>query len=313
MMNGICSEQDVELIQVSITKYSETVKVGIGLKQDDDSSSLIISKIAPDGLLATSNLKAGFRIVSIQGMRGLGALEAASVIKNTVGLLTIVADKTGLVVTLVKKESADQKLGIRLRQEEEGCGLMVQSLAPDGLLAISDLKPGYKLISIDNVLCDHEWTAQRVSEQLKQSHGLVTIVAVRHTAEPETFTLTLQRKSKSVQGAPLVFHVYLNGQKVGEMSNRKEPTLTVRGTVKDIVSIRAWLNPGLSFRVVKAGNLQLRVKFTATYGVRICNTFNPDAEAGAFDNWGTPVGMDPNKFTGGERAMIALAVGGLAY
>lgn len=54
-------------------------------------------------------------------------------------------------MTSVQKELTRVKLGIWLRQQE-GKGLVVHSLALDGLLAISDLRPGDLLTGINECL-----------------------------------------------------------------------------------------------------------------------------------------------------------------
>ena len=96
---------------------------------------------------------------------------------------------------------------------------------------------------------------------------------------PDDFELVIERKKRFL-GCMAVIRIYHNGEnKVGKLRN-DGVNAVVRGKIGDEVYICGPLGDGLAFRVLRRGNLKLRIK-VATH-INPCNSDNRDYDAGAF-------------------------------
>lgn len=115
----------------------------------------------------------------------------------------------------------------------------------------------------------------------------VVPAVVNTRSNQETFRLVLQRKAR-LQANLIGMKVAVNEEKnvVGNLASGGQ--LVVEGQVGDGVMITAALNHGLFFRVVRGGDLGLRVKMGNLRGDGItpCVEDNSDMYEGAFDSYG---------------------------
>lgn len=198
--------QDVGVTSVTVDKESVDTKVGIGLKQIN--GHMVISSLTSDSLFANTGIKPAQRLVSV-GSKDVGGLskgEAISLIKNTVGPLTITTDQVGLFCVTVTKDTADTKLGISLNEVDGK--VVISDLLPDGLFAGTELQIGLRLVCINNAVVQG-LTVPGTIALLKQAEGDVVIMAekvglicVKATKESPTSKIGIGLKD--LQGSVVV-------------------------------------------------------------------------------------------------------------
>ena len=222
-----------EGLLVSVQKKTDR-KVGISLRKDDKLESILIHSIADDGLLAGSGLEEGQKIIAINGKSCPSTpAEAAAVIKETMGTLSIVAvdlketsssvqDPVAEVgsdinflnsnqVTLYSTKSAagveatvfkqrkESVVGIKLRQLWEG-NVVIAEVAKDGLFGESNIRAGQKVVSINGIPCPA--SVEQAIKLVRDTEGELRIEAVDNLNQAEPVELSEKWKSKKgVAGA----------------------------------------------------------------------------------------------------------------
>jgi C-terminal processing protease CtpA/Prc len=181
--------EDIGLRVVSATKESINQKVGIGLKDRD--GKVIISSISEDSLFANTDLQVGHQLIGVNGTscRGLNKNQAIVLFKELEGL-TVMGQEIGLISAVVKKESANTKVGIGLR--EIAGKIIVSSISGDSLFKDTKLKPGLRLLFVNKTSCEGI-TRDAAILPFKEAEGEITVVcedvgyvaAIVEKADPE--------------------------------------------------------------------------------------------------------------------------------
>ena len=318
-----------KLVKVVIKEKTKTTNLGLELEKDRETASLIVSQIYPHSSLAKSSLKAGYRIVSIQGKHYSSPGKAMKALRETVGLLTIIADKSDLVHAVARRgikvdasPNNNNRWGIELNKCGNGFFWIQNIDKQSGIWRKSGLRKGHRVLSINNEILasnNPELTSEIVMDIIEHLRKL-EIVATRQSPrlQPETsFALMLVRKPQDGHKDTNTFHVYLNGDPVGDLEHSKESNeVVVHGTIHDTVSIRAWFASPLSFRVVKPGSLTMHIECSPTDGIVASQDAhaNRDIEELAFDSWDkTDLGVDTTLGLTQEVAKMSLTKTGIAF
>jgi len=179
----------------TVRKSTKETKVGLTLVQKAGYISVL--NIAPQSLFSHTYLREGQRVVSINDQEfNADVAEAVGLVKQTEGLLKVVAvdvvtrksyrvpvDKSeGHVTVTFKKESKDDRVGVRVIRSHQG-HIVVSHIAEDGLLAGSELQLGQRIISINGTPCPDLTTD--AMKLVKEADGDVTIVASNSVAKAE--------------------------------------------------------------------------------------------------------------------------------
>lgn len=176
-------------IVVLATKPSKDAKLGIGLTTAGN-VAVKITTIAPDGLFAGTDLKAGMILETVNQTKCATTKEAVSLLKEAENRVLIVASTTEnvtqeafysttasssscAVVVVITKPSKDAKLGIGVDASELG-KVKITSIDPAGLSAGTELKVGMK---IDAVNGKKYSTYDQGMTLLKEAESPVRIVA----------------------------------------------------------------------------------------------------------------------------------------
>jgi C-terminal processing protease CtpA/Prc len=165
--------EDVGLRVASFTKSASNSKVGIGLKSRN--GSLIVSSIAPDGLLASTDIHVGQSLLGVNGTscKGLSTKEAIALFKQLEGL-TILTQDIGLISVTVQRENLQQKIGIGLK--EINGNIIISTIASDGLFAGTALKPGLRLLRVGTTDCE-KLNKHDAILLFKNAEGSLTVLA----------------------------------------------------------------------------------------------------------------------------------------
>jgi len=166
---------------VTATVFKEKdAKAGLALT-DTKSGKVYISRIKEDGLLASSDLRVGMEVISIDNhlCEGKTSADCSAILKEAEGYMTILAKNPVLppgsfVTAVITKESADSKVGLKLGTVE---GVVVVSAITEGSKAYySELEPGMIIRSINNVECAGLTNAD-AAKLLIDAEGNLTILA----------------------------------------------------------------------------------------------------------------------------------------
>lgn len=143
--------KDPGYVTAKVTKESADTKCGISLKEMDE--SIYLSHVDPKGLFAETDLDVGLRLVRVnhREMNGRSATEALDVFKQAEGTLMVYAENAGFYNVTAIKDEPNDKVGIKLRSQ--GHNIFISSFAPDSLFAKTELKEGFRVISINGNFC----------------------------------------------------------------------------------------------------------------------------------------------------------------
>lgn len=166
---------------LSATLYKPTADAVLGLRlKEDRQGDLRISYLKETGVVFLSPLRVGDKVVSINGKSALDLDQATAVglLKQAVGLITIIVHNTGgaahLVETMIEKISPDAPAGLGLRRNERG-SLEVSKIIVDGPFAHSLLNVSDRVLSINGVGCNR-LDAQTAIDMIRSAEKHVTIV-----------------------------------------------------------------------------------------------------------------------------------------
>ena len=170
-------------VSAVIEKDSKDTRVGFGVINDSE-GHVFVSNIAPDGLLAKSQLHVGQKIVSINNIPCPETTkDTMDIIRGATGMITIVAMTIeGQVAVAVEKESKETRVGLAVIRSNQG-HIVVSNIAKDGLLADSPLEPGQRVISINHQPCPE--TTKATMNIIREAEGKITIVAASTVAKAE--------------------------------------------------------------------------------------------------------------------------------
>ena len=174
-----------EYLYTRIFKPTPSTPTGIVLHAKQQTGSVYIRRIEPGSLLSKSNLRAGDRILSINGISCLRttATRVANLIRDAPRDVSImVRNKHGnatLVSSCVQKRYADQKCGIAF-QTKRGA-LHVSRVDVNGLFGNSLLTAGHRCCWINEHVCAGPYScsipSQQAAEWVCEAPQFVTIVS----------------------------------------------------------------------------------------------------------------------------------------
>lgn len=142
------------IITATATKESEDSKLGIAFTRSGIESPLVVKLVRDDSLFAGSDLKAGMIVGTVQGetMTWKTPKEAADLLRAApAGEVTITSE--AFVAEITKGEDPTAKLGISLKNSTKAAGIFVSKISEEGAFAGSELKPGQKVLYINDDAC----------------------------------------------------------------------------------------------------------------------------------------------------------------
>lgn len=163
---------------LSATLYKpKDALLGLRLKEDRK-GDLKISYIRETDTVALSPLRVGDKIVSIKSALDLDEAAGLGPLKQSVGLITIIAHNTRgaahLVETMIEKTSPDMPVGLGLRRNGRG-SLEVSKIIADGPFSHTLLKVSDRVLSINGVGCNH-LDARTAIDMIRSAKKCVTVV-----------------------------------------------------------------------------------------------------------------------------------------
>lgn len=150
MMKISVSRSPDGIVNTFITKTKPNSKVGLSIANQlvKGRTLPIILAVASDGLCVNTPLQKDMTLFTIGGIHCIGRDEAIGMLKAGTGVIPIVAGPSHLVAATVIKARREARVGISLRRQPD-VGLLVDSIAPNGLFAHTEIKLGMKILLIN--------------------------------------------------------------------------------------------------------------------------------------------------------------------
>jgi hypothetical protein len=200
-------------ISVTVVKPSKDSKWGFGIVQDENDDQVVrIKAMTDEGLLRNCPFKEGDILRTVNNKKCLeGKVTIDKLVNYDGGIpVTLIAESPNgnskLVQAMTRKPNSESLIGIGFYNiEHEGSSLLIiNHLAPTGLLAYSSLSQGDLVISINGVPCSR-MISEEAEEMLRDSGSTVNIVAMRSAALHEvlnpSFTQRLAKRAMWAAGA----------------------------------------------------------------------------------------------------------------
>ena len=164
--------------------YKVTRETKLGIRFRSVSGNLEIDSLAPSGLLSSSPLRAGDRLVGINDVAcaSWSPEQASRFVREISGYVFFVAENWSggnprITETAVYKINPHDRVGIAFSSENGQ--LRVKAINPSGLLAgAPGVAAGDLILSINNVHCSEIGTGTALS-MVRSSHELVTFLTKR--------------------------------------------------------------------------------------------------------------------------------------
>ena len=139
--------KDPGYITVQVLKEYQDTPCGISVKEMNGDN--YVSYIDPKGIFGDTDLKVGLKLVRVKHkeLHGKTAAEALEILQQATGSITIYAEQAGFYHVKVFKETPSSKVGIKLRSQDGN--IFVSSLTSDSLFTKTDLKAGFRIISVN--------------------------------------------------------------------------------------------------------------------------------------------------------------------
>jgi hypothetical protein len=199
-------------ISVTVVKPSKDSKWGFGIVQDENNDQVVQIKAMTDkGLLRNCPFQEGDILRTVNNKKCLkGEVTIDKLVNYDGGIpVTLIAESPNgnskLVQAMTRKPHSESMIGIGFYNiEHEGSSLLIiNHLAPTGLLAYSSLSQGDLVISINGVPCSR-MISEEAAEMIQDSGSTVTIVAMRSAALHEelnpSFTQRLAKRAMWAAG-----------------------------------------------------------------------------------------------------------------
>ena len=224
---------------------SSVVGEGIGVKLVREQGKLLVSEISEDSLVMGSKLRGGMEVVKINNVAcGVLTAAAATELLKEEEVVTILARKPvnppgTLITAVVRKESADSKVGMKMGMSQ---GKIVVSGVSDGSLAsTTPLEAGMVVKSINNINVTKKDPAA-AAKILSGAVGLITILAEvpskAATASVPVPTLVTVSVDKAAD------------TEAGVTFSKNEETLSVASVAKDGLWAKTRLRVGMEVLMI---------------------------------------------------------------
>ena len=162
---------------VIATAYKKSKDKSIGLWINTTTlGELVISHVDVDGLFATSALRAGMKIQSINGKntKGMTLEDAKQLIKSFEGEIRIQTHTTDEQSVAVFKPSKNDRCGIGMVNDKTTGNLLVGYINPNGLFSDGKLKIGMKINSINGKCMDGVKSAN-AAQLIRETKGRIEV------------------------------------------------------------------------------------------------------------------------------------------
>eukprot|EP00797_Seminavis_robusta_P009903 Sro171_g075800.2 n/a (1950) ;mRNA; f:61061-66910 len=171
------------LVTAVVRKDSEDAKVGVKL---GTSHGMVVCTGVRDGTLAsTTPLERGMVIRAINNVdcSKKNSMDAAKILASSFGLITILAEvpdnsavsaPVPTLITASVDKPADAESGVTFEDEDDG--IVVKSVAKDGVWSKTRLRAGMVLLMLNGASCEGR-TAGDVTTMLEEADGKVTVLA----------------------------------------------------------------------------------------------------------------------------------------
>ena len=166
------------MVTGTVTKEKKEDKLGIIFSQDKRGGPLCINTIKETGPFASTDLKKGMLVVSVNGkdIAGMTPKEVVEMLKTSIGEVSVIAMEPGGIITgTVTKDSKDDKVGIILNQYTPGSPIFIKTLK--GKFGKTALRTGLQVVTVNGV--DVSGKSSKFAANLLRDAeaGEVTIVA----------------------------------------------------------------------------------------------------------------------------------------
>ena len=165
----------------TVQKDSKDTKVGIRFCSETTDGPIVIYSITEGGPFAATRLKAGYRVVSINGTSVAGKThrEAVGMIKDIVGEVTVsTTAPLNLVTGTVVKETKEGKLGLGVERIGGGSRFKVRTVTEGGLFSKTDLKAGQEILNINGIYPGGLTAKEAVNILRSAGPGPVSVVTI---------------------------------------------------------------------------------------------------------------------------------------
>lgn len=138
---GLGTRNRAAFVTAAVVKKSPDTPLGVVIKEDSN-GTLEISSVKERGILYNSPLRAGDKLLSVNGKTcdEMGKRAVLDFLRQVEGVLTLVAHNPGgeptLVETMIEKPSVDAVVGIAMRWNERG-SLEISKISSTGLFGHS--------------------------------------------------------------------------------------------------------------------------------------------------------------------------------
>lgn len=163
----------------------EGAKYGITFSRKSSNSPLTVREIRSESPFRDQGLAMGMVVIRINGqdMTWASPKDAAKSLQRCqVGTMMSV-EAAEVIVATAKKESKNKKCGIWLTNSSSAAGVFISRINNDGLFAQSGLKPGMRVIKINETNTMESF--HDAAGVLKASEGEVKVIAI-HSLAPIT-------------------------------------------------------------------------------------------------------------------------------
>jgi C-terminal processing protease CtpA/Prc len=188
------------LITASGTKESLESKVGIAFTRKNDSAPITIKMVREGGLFFDSDLRPGMIVKSVNGveMTWKTPKEAADELRTSAAGEVSVSCEA--FVGKIVKETADEKMGISLKNSTTMPGIFISKLAEGSKFSETELKVGQQILYINKEPCP-EGTKDAIM-LIKNATKKVSIVSI--DADPAKVEPAPEPESVPESPAPVV-------------------------------------------------------------------------------------------------------------
>ena len=144
--------KDPGYIAVRVTKERADTPCGVSIKEMN--GDIYVSHIDPEGIFGDTDLTIGLKLVRVNHREfhhGTTVEEALEILQRATGTFTLYAEQAGYYHVTVRKETPMSRVGIKLKSQDDN--IFVSRLTCDSLFAPTDLKAGFRIISVNGNFC----------------------------------------------------------------------------------------------------------------------------------------------------------------
>ena len=207
--------------------------IGVTLKKNEAASSVLVSKINDDSILANAGLKNGQKITMVNGEKAPSNTSGViSMLKSKTELYVVAVDvgnEPDTIITAVHRESKETKVGLSIKTDPQSNLIVVSKISDDGLFAKTNVKVGQQLVSINGEACPD--SSLDAIGMIKDIEATLTLV----TKASNSSSLLRQSAAKVAVTAAVVEQ----GLRSSKVDTKKATTAASTGTSATALSSKA--------------------------------------------------------------------------